>query len=530
MYKHLKKIIIVLSFFMILAGVLSCSNIVHHNDLSALYIHLASEPGTLNPITSTEAVATSINNHIYETLVDRDFDTLEIIPQLAERWTISKDKKKYTFYLKKGVLWSDGVEFTADDVVYSFKTLKDPKTACAPLKVYYIDVKNIRRVNKYTVEFSYSKPYFLALEFCGGIPIVPKHIFNDGSDFNTHKNGRFPIGTGPYKFDKWVTGKKIVLSVNEKYRGNIPDIKKVVYRIVSEPNVALQMLKKGDLDLMSLRAIQWVRQSNSEKFNSRFYKLKYYNPSYSYIGWNARRPFFRDKLVRRALTHFVNRRAILDKLLFGLGKIVTGNFYVFSDYYDKNIQQIPFDVKRGKELLKLAGWEDTDGDGILDRNGEKFSFTFTIPSGSKFGERLSSILKEDFSNVGIEMDINRYEWAVFVQKLHKRDFDAVVLSWNLGYGGDPYQLWHSSQVDKGSNFCSFNNSKADILIEKARVEFNKSRRTGMYRRFHRIIHEYQPYTFLYCSPALVAVSKRFDNVNVHLRGLNYHEWKIRDHK
>ncbi len=507
-----------------------CGGAAPQKDPYTLYSHLMAEPGTLNPITATDAYASNINSHIYETLVERDRDSLEIIPQLAKRWTIAPDRKRYRFFLKKGVLWSDGVEFTADDIIYSFKVMKDPKTASAHLKVYYIDVKDVKKLDKYTVEFTYSKPYFLALEFCGGMPIIPKHIFDDGSDFNTHKNNRFPVGTGPYRFHRWDTGKRIVLKVNEKYRGKLPGIRTVVYKLIAEANVALQMLKKGDIDIMSLRGIQWVRQTKSEKFRKNFYKLEYYQPSYSYIGWNAKRDYFKSKIVRRALTHMINRQAILEKLMFGLGEIVTGNFYIFSKEYNKKITKWVYDPELGRKLLEEEGWKDSNGDGILDREGEKFSFTFTISSGSKFAARLASILKEDFSKAGIEMKINRFEWAVFVSKLNNRDFDAVTLGWSLGYGGDPYQLWHSSQVEKGSNFCSFVNSEADSLIERARVEFDHKKRIKMYHRFHEILHEEQPYTFMFTQPALVAVSRRFDNVKVHTMGLNFEEWTVKTGK
>ncbi len=519
--------ITVLLIFLLLCSILSCQDFEAVRDPGTLYVHLAAEPGHLNPVTSTEAVATSINHHIYETLVDRDYDTLEVIPQLASGWKIAPDKLKYTFYLKKGVYWSDGVEFTADDVVYSFKTVKDPKVANGPLKVYYIDVKNCRKIDKYTVQFEYSRPYFLGLEICGSIPIVPKHVFDDGTDFNTHKNNRDPVGTGPYVFSRWDTGKRIVLEANDRWRGKKPDIDKVVYKMVSESNVALQMLKKGELDMMSVRAIQWVRQTNTKKFQDNFYKLQYFQPGYSFIGWNARRSYFSDSRVRTALTHLINRKAILDKLLFGLGKIVTGNFYIYDKYYNHEIEPYGYNPEKGRELLKQAGWEDSDNDGILDKDGKKFSFVFTISAGSKFAERLATIVKEDLKKAGIQMEINRYEWAVFVKKLHERDFDAVTLSWSLSWEGDPYQLWHSSQVKEGSNFCGFSNSEADRIIVNARREFNGKKRISMYRRFHEIIHNEQPYTFLYCTPALVVVSKRFDNVIVHKRGLNYHEWELK---
>ncbi|HMB20207.1 MAG TPA: ABC transporter substrate-binding protein, partial [Spirochaetota bacterium] len=148
--------ITVLLFILSLCLILSCLDFEAVRDPGTLYVHLGAEPGHLNPVTSTEAVASSINQHIYETLVDRDYDTLEIIPQLASGWKVASNHLTYTFYLKKGVYWSDGVEFTADDVVYSFKKVKDPKVANGPLKVYYIDVKNCRKLGKYTVQFEYS--------------------------------------------------------------------------------------------------------------------------------------------------------------------------------------------------------------------------------------------------------------------------------------------------------------------------------------------------------------------------------------
>ncbi|HPB83248.1 MAG TPA: ABC transporter substrate-binding protein, partial [Spirochaetota bacterium] len=382
-------------------------------------------------------------------------------------------------------------------------------------------------VDKYTVEFHCTQPYFMRLEFLGGMPIVPKHIFDDGTDFNQHPAGRHPVGTGPYMFDRWDTNKRIVLKVNPRYRGNPPDIKRVVYRVVPEENVALLMLKKGELDVMTVSNLQWVRQTDTEKFKKDFHKLKYFTPYYNYIGWNSQREWFRDKRVRRAMTHLVNRKAILDKLLFGLGKIVTGTFYIFSDNYDPAIEPWPYDREKGIALLREAGWADSDKDGILDKNGKKFSFTFSIASASKFSERLAIILKEDLSKAGIEMNINRYEWAVFVKKLTEKDFDAVTLAWSLGYSGDPYQLWHSSQINEGSNYCGFLNAESDRIIEKARVEFDDKKRVQLFRRFNHILHDEQPYTFMFCNPSLVVVSRNFDNVKVHTMGLNITEWKVR---
>ncbi|HDM79089.1 MAG TPA: peptide-binding protein [Deltaproteobacteria bacterium] len=487
--------------------------------------HLPAEPSTLNPILVTDVYGSQIDGELFDSLIRRDPKTLEFIPQLASSWEISPDHLVYTFHLRKDACWHDGKPFTANDVKFSYDKIMDPKVDAAPLRNYYRDIKKVEVLDPYTVRFTYSQPYFRALEFCGGLPIVPAHIFGN-EDFNQHPFGRDPIGTGPYKFVKWDTGKEIVLERNEKYWGKKPHIDKIVYKIITDNTVAFQVLKQGGLDLMSLRPIQWVKQTRSKRFKKHFRKLKYFLPSYNYIGWNMRRVYFKDKRVRRALTMLVDRQGILKDILYNLGVVVTGPFYINSPAYDKSIKPYPYDPQRAEKLLAEAGWIDHDGDGIRDKDGTKFSFEFLISAGSKFAEQLSTILKESLKRHGIHMTIRRLEWAVFIQQIDDRQFDACTLGWSMGWESDPYQIWHSSQAKKGSNFVGFVNKEADEIIEKARREFDSKKRNEMYHRFHRIIHEEQPYTFLFTMNALVAVDKRFQNVNVYPMGLEPREWWV----
>jgi peptide/nickel transport system substrate-binding protein len=423
---------------------------------------------------------------------------------------------------------------TVDDILYSYERIMDPKVDAPHLRVYYQDLEKVEKVDEKTVRFTYKKPYFLAFEFCGGIPIVPKHLFDNGEDFNKHHLNRAPIGSGPYKFVTWDTGKRILLERNEDYWGKdldpkiakFPGIKRIDMEVIAEDTVALQVLKKGELDYAGLRAIQWVRQTDTRHFNELFSKYKFYEPTYSFIGWNMRRPFFSDARVRRAMTMLVNRKDILEKLNFGLGRIVSGPFFYDSKDYNHEVAPLPFDPEAAKKLLAEAGWKDHDGDGVLDKDGQPFAFKFLIPSGRRFAERLGNILKEDLSKVGIRMEIDRLEWAVFIKNLDARDFDAVTLSWIFGFDQDPYQVWHSSQGEKGSNFVGFDNKEADKIIEEARGEFDRAKRAQMYQRFHRLVDEVQPYTFLFSSPYLIALHKRFDNVKIYPGGMDMMEWTV----
>ncbi|MEM5789069.1 MAG: ABC transporter substrate-binding protein, partial [Syntrophobacteraceae bacterium] len=211
---------------------------------------LVAEPSTLNPITSTDAYSSAINNFIYESLLKRDEESMEHVPVLSERWEVAEDHLTYTFYLKKNVSWEDGHPFTSRDIIFSFDRIRDPKVDSAHLRNYYQDISGVEAVDDYTVRFHYRIPYFRALEFCGRMPIVPAHLFQEGENFNQHPIGRKPMGTGPYKLQNWETGKEIVLVRNESYWGQKPALDKVVFKIITSPTVALQVLKQGGLDQM----------------------------------------------------------------------------------------------------------------------------------------------------------------------------------------------------------------------------------------------------------------------------------------
>lgn len=530
----LKRFIYIVMFAFLFLPITACHK---HDKLDnrTLYLHLSADPSTLNPIVTNDGNESAINAHLYESLLARDKDSLEFIPSLAERWTISPDHLRFRFYLRKDVLWHNGKPLTADDVVFSYKIIMHPQVADQFLKVYYADIKDVIKIDDYTVEFIYRDENYLALGFCGSMPILPKSVFyvdeknikkGELHPFNSHPNNRFPIGTGPYKFEKWDTGKAVVLVRNDNYYGKKPAIEKVVFRIINEQTVALQMLKKGEIDIMGLRPIQWARQTNSEKFNSQFSKLEYYLPRFSYIGWNAEKLYFSDKEVRKALTMLINREAILDKLFYGLGKQVTSPLYINSAEYNKNVAIIPYNPSEAKKILAERGWIDHDNDGVIDRNGVPFKFVFSIVNSSEEALRLATVIKEDFAKAGIVVTIDRFEWSIYLQKINERKFDAVSLSWSLGYDPDLYQLWHSSQIKGGDNFVGFKNAEADKIIVNVRSEFNRNKRLEMFHRFHEIVYDEQPYTFLFCTPSLQVVSKRFKNVIVHNAGLDYTEWEL----
>lgn len=361
----------------------------------------------------------------------------------------------------------------------------------------------------------------------GGFSIVPRHVFEwqkFGKDpryvankdprfaeyYNNHPFLTHPIGSGPYMFEKWERGNQIVLKRYENYWGKKPYLKKIIWKYISQDAAAIQALKNGEIDFIpSIETEIFLRFQPGEQF----VKALYYTPGYGYIGWNMRRVPFNDRRVRLALTHLMPREAILKNVLHGMGKIVTGPFYYFGPVYDHTLKPWPFDPKRAKELLAQAGWVDRDGDGVLDKDGKPFRFTFYIVDGSRTLKQMAERYQAELKKVGIQADIQMLKWVALLEKVKKLDFDAVFLGWATSVEGDPYQLWHSSQTTPGaSNHVGYKNPRVDRIIERGRRIFDKKKRRRLYRLMHRILYYDQPYTFLFITPRKTIYHMRFRGV------------------
>jgi peptide/nickel transport system substrate-binding protein len=215
------------------------------------------------------------------------------------------------------------------------------------------------------------------------------------------------------------------------------------------------------------------------------------------------RPQFSDPKVRTAMTLALRRAEIVEKVLSGLGTVISGPFLPETGNLDPDVDPLTFDPARAKRLLSEAGWQDTDSDGVLDKlvNGVKtpFEFSLLIYANRPEVSALANIYKDDLLALGIRMKIESAEWALMQKRMDERNFDAFTGGWSLPWQNDPYQTWHSSQADapKGSNRVGFRNKEVDALIEELRTTFDQAKRQQMYRRIHRLIYEAQPYTFFY---------------------------------
>lgn len=514
--------------FFVVAVLALAACVKHSYDIEpdTIRFHLPQDPILLNPVISEDAYSSTICSRIFESLIERDRKTLKMKPMIAEKWTISADHLTYTFKIRRHIVFHDGHPLTAEDILFSYATMMSDKIPNAHKKVYYKDVGSVNAPDAYTVVFRMKKPYAMALEHLGGFEIIPKHIYSHGDFMKDERNLRGPVGSGPYKFIEWRTGERVTLARFEPYWGEKPEIRKLEFTIIKNDAVALQALKKGDVDSYNLRPLQWTRQTNSEKFARDFEKIKYLATSYRYIGYNMRREPFTDRRVRTAMAHLMDLPRVQKTILEGLAEITTGPFLPQSLQYNKKLKPLAYNPQQALDLLRAAGYTPNKN-GQLAKNGKMLEIELMFPAGGGFADQFVSVLKEDFTKVGITLNLRKLEFQTMLTKINERDFQAVMLGWSSGIESDPFQLWHTSQKEKGHNFTGFGNAESDALIEQARLTFDDKARNAIYHRFHELVYNEQPYSFLYTSYALIAVSKRFTNVNVYPLGLDLIEWKLK---
>ncbi|MGD9157072.1 MAG: ABC transporter substrate-binding protein [Desulfobacteraceae bacterium] len=491
------------------------------------------EPKTLDQINVDSDIYSRwiTTPYILEPLLDYDYNTMELKPFLAESYELSEDGLEVTFKLRENIYFSDGVPVTTDDVIFTFNTIMNPKIDGADKAQGFIDVERVEPIDGKTVKFFMKRPFFKTLDNLSfvDIGIYPKHIyqFDDPAEFNErHSN---PFGSGPYVFEKWDVGREVVLKRNENYWGKKPKIKKVVYRFITNPVACLQALRSGQIDIMIPAVDQFAELDSDNEFKEQFYYIQYYEPRvpFFYLGWNIDTPYFSDRRVRLAMTHIVDREKIIDHLVKGSSRIVTSLFYSEGKQNNPNIKPWPYDPARAKELLDEAGWIDSDGDGIRDKDGIPFRFKFMYTSSSPLYKRLVKLLKDEAARISIDVVPDPYEWSVLMPRLSDRQFEAMVMGWGGDVIDDPYQIFHSSQIgDRASNYVGFNNPEADELIVTARKTLDEAKRNKLFQKFHLILHEEQPCTFLFERPIMRLLDKRFKNVKIHKMGLNWLEWYV----
>jgi peptide/nickel transport system substrate-binding protein len=485
----------------------------------------------LIPFLADDTASASICQLVYNGLTKLDKD-LNVIGDLAERWEIKNNGLTIVFHLRKNVKWHDGAPFTAEDVKYSFDKVLDPRTG-SPYISGFIDIKAIKVIDPYAIVFEYERPYAAALIKLG-MGIVPKHLFEKADDARRSVYARYPVGTGPYKFGKWETGQHIILEANKDHFEHVPGVKRYVYRVIPDQSVEFLELLAGGIDSMQLNPYQYRYRTEEPRFKDHINKYEYLAPAFTYIGYNLKDPLFLDKRVRQALSYGINTKEIIDSALLGLGEPCSGPLRKDTAYYDKSVEPYPFDPGKARALLAEAGWADTDGDGVLEKDGKEFRFKIVTNQGNQTREDVATIVQRQWSEIGVKAEVLVLSWGALLDEfIDKGNFQATIMAWELPADPDMYPIWHSKSIGKGGlNFVSYSEPVIDSLIEAGRCEMDEHKRIEIYKKIHRKIADDAPYTFLFFGYRTPAINKRFNGVIAAPAGIGYNfiDWYVEPSK
>jgi peptide/nickel transport system substrate-binding protein len=488
----------------------------------------------LIPNVLTDGASFEVGSLIYSGLVTRDKD-LNLIGELAESWEFSRDCLDLTFKLRKNVRWHDGKPFTADDVVFTYETMVNPKTPTA----YREDFKAVSAVDApdpYTLHVRYTKPYAKALQ-SWSIWILPRHVLEtyvkEGRLREAPQNRADPIGTGAYRFKEWKPGEKVVLVANQDYFEGRPYLSRIVYRIIPSQATIFLELKAQGIDSAGpagLTALQFKRQADFPAFRKAYNKYQYQDNVYTYLGFNLGDPRFADKRVRQAFAHAINKRELIEGVRLGLGREATGPYKPGTWAYNPNVRTYPYDMAKARELLAAAGWRTKNADGILVKDGHPFEFVLRTNQGNDERRKVAEIVQASLKDLGVKVDIQVIEWASFLKEyIKKRRFEAIILGWGIGQDPDQFEVWHSSKTGPDDlNRIGYANPEADEMLEKGRASCVEAERKKYYDRFQEILAEDQPIVFLYFRDALPVVSSRIRGVVPSPNGIryNFNEWYV----
>ncbi len=480
----------------------------------------------LLPLLASDSASGEIAGLVFNGLLKYN-ERLEIVGDLAETWQVTDAGLSLTFILKPNARWHDGIPVTSADVRFTYEKLVDPNVH-TPYSSSYELIDSVEVIDQRTIRFRYREPFAPALE-SWMMGILPKHLL-EHEDLNTTASLRHPIGSGPYRFVRWKTGQLIELHANDDYFEHRPYVDRYLFRVIPDQATLFLELLTGSVDLAELSPLQYQRQTDNPYVRQHYQKFRYPSFGFTYLGYNFTDPRFMDGRVRQAFNLAIDKQAIIDGVLFGLGTVSTGPYPKESWAYEPSIAAPARDFEKAKALLAEAGWQDRDKDGRLEKDGQPFAFTLITNQGNEVRRQVAELVQRQLRELGIDVKIRILEWSTFVHEfIDKRRFEVVLLGWSLSRDPDLYDLFHSSKTKEGEyNFVSYANPEVDQLLIEGRRTFDPSRRQEIYRQIHRRLYEDQPYTFLFVPNALPIVHARFRNIQPTPIGIAYNliDWYV----
>ncbi len=547
----------------------SIEGIDFKNKDNTVSIRLPAEPDRLNPSLTTSGYARYVFANIFQELLSFDPNTLKEVPILAKsrpQVEVTDDGVNFTYELFENATWSDGKPVTAQDVIFSFKTIFNLNIAeAAPYRPGYFFVTDISvdpaNDKKFTVHTN--EAYFVAETSINGMTILPAHVFDpenlmgkytladmitkgeeltEDADMKAFaelftsapysRDGDKLIGSGAYQVRNWEEGQVITLSKIDNWWADeghpnvsaYPD--SLIYRVSTDQATSINSLKDELIDVnVQVDANDFVELQSNEFIKEHY---NFHTPDafvYYYLAFNNEDPQLSDKRVRRALTHLVDFDFLINEQFHGMATKMNNTPVLSSKpYFDKTLKAIEFDLNKAKTILDEAGWKDSNSNGTLDKeiDGElvELEIDYIVSPGSKFANAMAELIKDNAIQVGVQINIIPREFrAALQQDIAPRNYQMFGLAASGSPMPDDFkQLWHtSSNTPRGGNRVQFGNAETDAIIDKIRVTIDENERADLYKQFQKIIYDEQPMVFLFAPKERIIISKRFEATTTALR-------------
>jgi peptide/nickel transport system substrate-binding protein len=521
---------------------------------SSVIIAIEGDIDSFNPLFAEDITAGEINDLLIPALVSSDFDTssgeLKYTPLLARSWEYGNQGRDIMFHLITGARWTDGERVTAHDVQRTYELYGDPDVA----SVRQAAVENLKRTkgslviaksvevpNDSTVVFHFARASSGQL-FDAGLPILPAHVVEKFSrkDLRTSSLTTSPVGCGPFALAQWTPLQETILRSNPRSVVPYPArLSQLVFRIIPEYRTRLSQIESGDVDLVGD-----VRPEDAERLSREAPMLNIVSTpgrDYDFLGWNNIDPeayiaskgktikphkLFGSPVVRKALTLAIDREELVRAYLGRHGQVAFGGISpLFRWAFNDSLKPLPFDQQEARTLLENEGWKDTDGDGVLEKGGVRFSFTLEVPAGNQLRNVVATAVQQQLRQVKIDMRVEQVERRTFWEEVTTRKYDAWLAGFSVPLQLQLDDLWGSDLTKHPFNLVGFRHPRVDAILAATRTLETETDGAALWKEFQTILHNEQPCTFLYWINSIVAVNNRIHGTHIGVLGTTHRAWE-----
>ncbi|MDR3230449.1 MAG: ABC transporter substrate-binding protein [Synergistaceae bacterium] len=462
---------------------------------------------TLDPITTSDAPSWQVCRHIYQTLIELD-DDFNVVPELAEKYEILSPTI-YRFYLKKGVRFHNGEEVKADDVVFSLERAISP--AGSAVRTYAGDIESVTAVDEYTVDVRLkqaSTPFIMNLTVPWAGILNRKAVEAAGEAYAQN-----PVGSGPFRFESWRKGDRVVLERFEDFAGPRPTYKTLIVRAIPEANIRAIELESGAVDLIYLPSTSDLLRLEGD---DRFVVHRDNRPAATnYLGFNTQKPALNDPKVRRALAYGVNVPGILQSVFRKIGALPAQSplppGVIYFDTENNKVQE--YNPEKGKSLLAEAG--------------SRLEKLLLVTNERSDRQAMATIVQAGFKELGIDVEIQVLEWAAFLDFLKEGKHDLCILG-NFAAIPDPHSILYSSfhsSVAGQTNYAMLKDPEVDELLEKGIATPAGDERKELYFRLQRLLDEKEPWVSLVYLVGTQLGSAKLEGVNSRANGGGIYDFR-----